>query len=157
MSEYFQVQQVLGRYVRAVDRRDGDALAKVFTPDATVTVFFDQQAPKQIGHLVGADQIGAAVAGMLAPHPERGWSHHMTLDHLIEVDGDRATMDAQFLVLFTVGAAMPEEGWPKGLYGAQGAVTPREAGYYRSELVRRDGTWLIEKHTVILDLPQAFG
>ncbi len=157
MSDHFQVQQVLGRYVRAVDRRDGAALSKLFTPDATVTILFDQQAPKPLGQLVGAEQIGQAVAGMLAPHAPRGWSHHMTFDHLIEMDGNRATLDAQFVMFLTLGNAMPEGGWPRGLFGAQGSVAPREAGYYRSELVHERDAWLIHRHTVHLDLPQAFG
>jgi hypothetical protein len=34
---------------------------------------------------------------MMKPHPSRGWSHHTTHDHIIDVNGDDATLDAQFV------------------------------------------------------------
>jgi hypothetical protein len=38
MSDELAVQQVLARYVRAHDRRDGAAMAALFTPQARVTI-----------------------------------------------------------------------------------------------------------------------
>ena len=36
--------------------------------------------------------------------PTTGWSHHTIHDHIVEVDGERATLDAQFVV-FNNGAS----------------------------------------------------
>ncbi|MCF7545887.1 nuclear transport factor 2 family protein, partial [Pseudomonas petrae] len=89
-------------------------------------------------------------------HPARGWSHHTTHDPIIEVTGDEATLDAQFIVYNTVGFEQPAAGWPQGAVGAQGRVEPIEAGYYQSTLKRVNGRWKIAVHRITLDLPHAF-
>jgi ketosteroid isomerase-like protein len=157
VSEEREVQQVLARYVRAADHRDGQALAALFTADAKAEVFYNRAGvPEKIAELSGAEAIGAAVAGLMAPHPPLGWSHHTTHDHIIEVEGDEATLDAQFVVFNTVGFERPVSGWPEGASGAQGTVTPIESGYYRPNLRRVDGKWKIVHHTIVLDQPMAF-
>jgi hypothetical protein len=157
MSDERSVQEVLARYVRATDARDGAAMSALFTADATVEIFYnDAGDPKKIGELVGAAAIGGAVTAMMAPHPPRGWSHHTTHDHLVEVDGDEATLDAQFVVFNTVGHERPADGWPAGASGAQGTITPIESGYYRPRMRRIAGRWQIVHHTVVLDQPMAF-
>jgi hypothetical protein len=60
---------------------------------------------------------------MMKPHPKNGWSHHTTQDTIIEVNGDAATLDAQFVVFSAVGGEKPEDGWPVGTFGAQGNKT----------------------------------
>lgn len=156
MSKEREVQQVLAKYVRAADRRDGAAMSKLFVEQAQVEIFEGQQAPRQIGRIEGAGAIGAAVAGLMKPHPTGGWSHHTTHDTIVEVDGEAATIDAQFIVYDTVGATKPPAGWPGNAFGAQGTVMPIEAGYYRSRLVREDQQWKIAEHRIYLDLPMAF-
>lgn len=157
MSEAREVQQVLARYVRATDSRNSAALSALFAADGRVEIFVGQAGqPVAIGQIDGAEAIGAAVAGMMTPHPARGWSHHTTHDPIIEIDGDRATLDAQFIVYNTVGEERPADGWPAGAMGAQGTVRPIEAGYYRSDLMRLGGGWKITRHRIILDLPMAF-
>jgi hypothetical protein len=156
MNNEREVQQVLARYVRAADRRDGAAMSSLFVDAARVEIYEGQQVPQKIGQLEGAGAIGAAVAGMMKPHPPGGWSHHTTHDPLIDIDGDVATIDAQFIVYSTTGAAKPPAGWPKDAFGAQGRVEPIEAGYYRSHLVRTEGQWKIAVHRIYLDLPMAF-
>lgn len=50
----FQVQQVLARYVRAADARDGRAMAKLFTPDARVEISYSNGGSVQpLGELSG--------------------------------------------------------------------------------------------------------
>jgi ketosteroid isomerase-like protein len=152
-----EVQHVFARYVRAADRRDGAALSELFADDGTVEIFYNRAGnPELIAKLAGAEAIGQAVAGMMKPHPERGWSHHTTHDHVIKVDGDDATLDAQFVVFNVVGAERPAAGWPDGASGAQGTITPIESGYYQPRLRRVDGTWKITSHRIVLDLPVAF-
>ncbi|CAO5250961.1 nuclear transport factor 2 family protein [Frankia sp. AgKG'84/4] len=104
----------------------------------------------------GAAAIGQAVAGLMAPHPPRGWSHHTTFNPIVAVEGDTATIDVQFVVYNVVGRAEPEGGWPADAVGAQGTITPIESGYNRSTLRRLEGRWLIAEHVISHDLPYAF-
>ena len=157
MSDEREIQQVLARYVRAADRRDGAAMAALFLPDAKVEIFYNHAgAPEPLGELAGPEAIGAAVTTMMKPHPPRGWSHHTTHDPIIEVDGDTGTLDAQFVVFDVVGAQKPEGGWSEGARGAQGSITPIETGYYRPILKKVDGRWMIARQRIYLDLPVAF-
>jgi hypothetical protein len=157
MSERHAVQEQLARYVRATDHRDGAAMAKLFAPDGRVELFYANRDTHQlIGELIGREAIASAVANMLKRHPPRGWSHHTTLDHIIEIDGDRATIDAQFIVYSVQGAERPSEGWPADAFGAQGTVRPIESGYYRPILRRTSEGWLFETHRIYMDIPMAF-
>jgi hypothetical protein len=156
MSEQREVQQVLARYVRAADQRDGAAMSSLFIDEARVEIYEGQQAPRQIGLIEGSGAIGAAVAGMMKPHPASGWSHHTSHDPIIDVEGDVATIDVQFIVYDTIGASRPPTGWPETAFGAQGCVVPIEAGYYRSRLIREERQWKIDVHRIYLDLPMAF-
>lgn len=156
MTDERQIAKILSRYTRAADHRDPAAMSALFATDAKLEVFNREGADRRrIATLQGAEAIGHAVAGLMAPHPPRGWSHHTTFDHIIEVDGDQATVDAQFIVYNTIGAERPERGWPEGTFGAQGTITPIEAGYYRPRLRRLDGEWKITHHEILHDIPYA--
>ena len=157
MSDELAVQQVIAHYVRAHDRRDGAAMAALFTPQGHVEIFYNKAGELEpLGELVGREAIANAVVHMMKPHPPLGWSHNATDGLLIEIDGDRATVDAQFMVFNILGAKKPDTGWPKDAHGAQGTITPIESGYYRQNLVRVNGTWLIESLRVTHNLPLAF-
>ena len=123
MSEERAVQQVLAKYVRGVDTRDGAAVAAVFTEDGRVEISYNNSGKREpLGELVGRETIAAAVSQMMKPHPARGWSHHTTHDHIIDVNGDDATLDAQFVVFEVRGKERPATGWPEGAFGAQAAT-----------------------------------
>ncbi|SEE93178.1 SnoaL-like domain-containing protein [Burkholderia sp. WP9] len=157
VSDQREIQEVLARYVRAADHRDGIAMSNLFLPEGRVDIFYNNAGiPEHLGELVGREAIAAAVTTVMKPHPLRGWSHHTTHDPIVEVQGDIGTLDAQFIVFNIVGAEKPEGGWPKGVYGAQGKITPIESGYYRPILKRVDGRWLMANHRIYLDLPMAF-
>src|SRR5258705_2874188 len=112
MSDERDVQQVIAKYVRAVDRRDGVALAELFIPNGKVTVFYTNGGKEElIVELAGREVIGNAMSKLMKAHPARGWSHHTTFDTIIEVDGERATVDAQFIVYTVVGAEQSAERW----------------------------------------------
>jgi hypothetical protein len=157
MSDEREIQEVLARYVRAVDRRNGAAVSNVFMPEGRVEIFYNNAGTAEsLGELAGSDAIGAAVTTMMKPHPPRGWSHHTTHDPIIEVKGDTATLDAQFVVFNVVGAEKPEGGWPEGAFGAQGTITPIESGYYRPILKKVDGRWMMTDLRIYHALPYAF-
>ncbi|MFJ4692316.1 nuclear transport factor 2 family protein [Streptomyces sp. NPDC088766] len=156
MSDEREIQEILARYVRATDRRDGKAQGALFTEDAVVQSFsrtgpdsYEVVAPP----LIGGAAVAYAVDNYMAPHPVGGSSHHMTAGHLIEVDGDRAHLNAQFVVFRVQAASRPETGWPAGAFGAQGTVQPIESGYYDTDLLRIDGEWKIVGHRIRLDMP----
>ena len=112
MSDEREIQQVLARYVRAADQRDGAAMSNIFLPEGRVEIFYNNAGqPELIGELVGSEAIGAAVTTMMKPHPPRGWSHHTTHDPIINVKGDTGTLDAQFVVFNVLGEEKPEAGW----------------------------------------------
>lgn len=157
MSDEREIQQVLARYVRAADQRDGAAMADLFLPDGEVEIFYNNAGTAELlGTLVGPEAICDAVTTMLRPHPPRGWSHHTTHDPIIEVIGDAATLDAQFVVFEVIGAEKPAGGWPKDAHGAQGRIVPIESGYYRPLLKKVGGRWRLARHRIYLDLPAAF-
>jgi hypothetical protein len=157
MSDEREIQEVLARYVRAADHRDGAAMSNIFLPEGKSEIFYNNAGtPELLGELVGAEAIGAAVTKLMKPHPPRGWSHHTTHDPIIEVKGDAATLDAQFVVFNVVGAEKPEGGWPEGAFGAQGTITPIESGYYRPILKKVDGRWMMAHLRIYHDIPYAF-
>jgi len=158
MSDERKVQEVLARYVRATDRRDGKSQGALYTDDATVQIFTKtgHDAYEPVGEpIIGGSGVEYAVDNFMAPHPEGGSSHHITSDHVIEVDGDRAHMNAQFVVFEVRATSRPAGGWPEGAFGAQGTVRPIESGYYDTHLRRVDGEWKIIRHRVLLDMPYA--
>jgi SnoaL-like domain len=156
VSDERQISQVLAKYVRATDARDGAAQGALFTDDAVIQIF-SKTGPGEwspVGEpLVGGAAVEFAVNNYMAPHPEGGSSHHMTADHIIDVVGDRAHLSSQFVVFKTQGAQRPGDGWPAGTAGVQGTVQPIESGYYETDLQKIDGVWMITAHQVRLDLP----
>ncbi|MFJ1750521.1 nuclear transport factor 2 family protein [Streptomyces sp. NPDC088116] len=158
MSDERKISEVLARYVRATDRRDGRAQGGLFTDEAVVQIHTktgpDSYEP--FGEpLVGGAGVEYGVTNLMAAHPEGGSSHHITSDHLIDVDGDHAHLNAQFVVFETRAFARPADGWPAGASGLQGTVRPIESGYYDTDLRRVDGEWKIVRHSVLLDMPYA--
>jgi hypothetical protein len=144
--------------VRSTDARDGVAQGSLFTDDATVQIYTKTGpgAYEPVGEpLIGGDGVRYAVEHFMAPHPELGSSHHVTADHLIDVDGEQAHLNAQFVVFEVRGDPRPPGGWPDGAFGAQGSVRPIESGYYDTDLSRVDGEWKIVHHRVLMDLPMA--
>ncbi|MDX3262167.1 nuclear transport factor 2 family protein [Streptomyces sp. MI02-2A] len=159
MSDERKIQEVLARYVRATDRRDGKAQGALFTDDAVMQIHVKKagrDSYEPFGDpLIGGAGVEYAVENLMAPHPEGGSSHHTTADHIIDVDRDDARISAQFVVFSVQAAARPADGWPEGAFGAQGTVRPIESGYYETALRRVDGEWKIVKHDVLMDMPIA--
>ena len=157
MSTENELKEIVSRYTRAADWRDGGALAKLFEADAVVEIHYrGPDGMELLGTLSGGEQIAAAMTTAMAPHPPLGWSHHTTYDHLVSVDGDEASIDTQFITFDVVGASKPVDGWPAGTFGAQGTIKPIESGYYRFSFRRTGGAWLIRLLDVIHDIPFVF-
>ena len=154
MSTENEIREIVSRYTRAADRRDGEALAKLYEADAVVEIHYrGPDGMELLGTLSGGAQIAAAMSTAMAPHPPLGWSHHTTYDHLVSVDGDEASIETQFITFDVVGTRKPEGGWPAGTFGAQGTIKPIESGYYRFTFRRTDGVWRIRHLDVITRHP----
>lgn len=150
MSPERAVEEVLARYVRAADQLNGTAIGELFAPEGQVEGFqFNGGSPESLFALQGREAIATAMTNLMAPHPARGWSHHTTHGHLVAVTGDHATIDAQFIRFDTVGAERPATGWPAGVMGLLGNITPTEAGYYQTTLRKENGAWLIINHRIL--------
>lgn len=145
MSDERAVQEVLARYVRATDQRDGAAQGTLFTDDAVIQIYARSgQGYAPVGEpLSGGPGVRYAVENLMAPHPEGGASHHVTSDYLIDVDGDFAHLNAQYVVFEVRSTPQP-------------LTRPVESGYYDTDLRRIDGEWKIVRHDVLGDLaPEA--
>jgi ketosteroid isomerase-like protein len=157
MSTDNEIREIVSRYTRAADQRDGKTLANLYEADAVVEIRYrGPGGTEHLGTLSGADQIAAAMTTAMAPHPPLGWSHHTTYDHLVSVDGDTASIETQFITFDVVGTATPEQGWPVSTFGAQGTITPSESGYYHFTFRRTDGAWRIGHQDVTHDIPYVF-
>ncbi|MFD6337367.1 nuclear transport factor 2 family protein [Streptomyces sp. NPDC060131] len=157
MSTENEIGEIVSRYTRAADWRDGETLSKLFEPDAAVEIHYrGPDGTELLGTLSGGAQIATAMSTAMAPHPPLGWSHHTTYDHLVSVDGDEASIDTQFITFDVTAISEPEGGWPAGTFGAQGAIKPIESGYYRFAFRRTDDVWHIRHLDVLHDLPYVF-
>jgi hypothetical protein len=92
---------------------------------------------------------------MMKPHPPRGWDHNATDGLLVDIDGDRATVDAQFVVFSILGDAKPASGLAGGRGGCDGHDHADRVRLLQ-KLVHVDGQWLIESLQVRHNLPFAF-
>ncbi|MDA6565694.1 nuclear transport factor 2 family protein, partial [Escherichia coli] len=128
MSPERAVQEVMARYVRAVDSRDSDALVALYTPDGQERLSYNRNGIHEpIAAFRGEEELRVALATFLPPHQPGEWAHHATFDHLVSVQEDRANLQAQFVVyVVTESATSPEA---------------QLTGYYDWELVQIDGTW----------------
>ena len=130
MSAENEIREIVSRYTRAADQRDGGTLAELYEADAVVEIRYrGPDGMELLGTLSGGAQIAAAMSTAMAPHPPLGWSHHTTYDHLVSVDGDEASIDTQFITFDVVGTRKPEGGWPAGTFGAQGTLSVSGSTY----------------------------
>ncbi|MCH7629899.1 MULTISPECIES: nuclear transport factor 2 family protein [Novosphingobium] len=158
MTDATDILNVLGRYARAHDYRDSEAMAALFADHATIEIFNARGSTMTpIGKLEGLPAIRDAVRQMMAPHGERAWSQNVISAPIIDVGGDEAVIDAQFMVFSIVAATEPENGWPAATFGAQGAIVPIEAGQYRAHLRRTARGWTIAAMRIEHRLPMVFG
>ena len=125
-EDVIAIQQVLARYVIAIDTRTPEMLRDCFTPDATL-------------RLSGMPELTVdgyvAIAGEALPKLD-ATLHHLGLP-AIRVEGDRAHSRCYFMANHVRNALAPA---PTGLM---------IGGWYDDELVRTDAGWRITLRTGI--------
>jgi uncharacterized protein (TIGR02246 family) len=121
--EKLAIQELCSRYCQTIDAQDSDGWARCFLPDGAFE--FD-------GHVVHGY---AALREYAEAHTRVLRARHMTLNHLYDVAGDRATGRATTVVSIAT---------PSG-YKIMGQ------GAYHDDLVKVDGEWKIRHRRVVND------
>jgi hypothetical protein len=121
--EKLAIQELCSRYCQTIDAQDSDGWAQCFLPDGAFE--FD-------GHVVRGY---AALREYADAHTRVLRGRHMTLNHLYDVDGERATGRATTVVSIAT---------PSG-YKIMGQ------GAYHDDLVKVSGEWKIRHRRVVND------
>ena len=130
-----EIEQLMWRYVRALDTGDAEAYAATFAPDGQFGRGDDatrgrEGLKKMIQNLQEPD------AETEATGEQDGRMYHIATNSYIEfIDGDNARLHAYWMTVFAGS-------------GENAAVRVAAAGREYNELVRLDGKWLIKLRDV---------
>ena len=127
LEDELGVRRTLAAYCQHLDDGDFPGVAQQFAPEGTIN-FGDH------GEANGRAEIEAWFTEGYTPE-RRG--KHLTVNTIIELDGDRATARSDFAFLGFV----------------DGDLRPLFAGRYHDDLVRGDGRWLIQRREAIFSAP----
>jgi hypothetical protein len=131
VAAHLEIQQVLFRYCRGVDRGDAELISSVYHPDAVDTH----------GPWTG---LGKEFATYLVPNMDQVpliGQHHIT-NVLIELEGDKAAVESYFV------AFHPEA-------TDAGPAHALVCGRYLDRFERRDTGWRIADRKVVIDVSRA--
>ena len=149
MSARAEIIELLGRYIRSLEDRDGKAIAALFVPDGEFRLYSrpgsGDFAPSSFG-AAGRDNIRALFESG-SRQPGHGL-HYLTSDHIVDVDGDKATITAQFVCVESNAEIQSNFEWALGATMLRGTLALTMMGRYESELRRIDGRWLFTIHRV---------
>jgi len=120
------LRRLIAEYCQLIDDGEFTRLAELFTPDGCFA--FEAEAPT--GH-----EALARWFEQRQPVHRRG--RHVSVNPIIDVDGDRARVASDFLFVR----------WIKG------TLTIEMAGRYVDRCVRSDGRWSIERRDVEIVTP----
>lgn len=129
-----EIDDVLKRYTRALDRLDEDALRSCFHADATLRLG---------GQEVTEQDFCASVMGILR---ELELTHHQIGNVHIEFADDAAFVETYLTAIHRIGAA----GWSPYPQANPGDDLMMR-GRYIDRFERRDGVWAIAHRTLIID------
>lgn len=128
IGAHLEIQQVLYRYCRGVDRGDAALIASVYHPDA-------------IDHHGAWFGVGKDFGAFLVPNmdvtPLTG-QHHIT-NALIELHGDEAEVESYFVAFH-----------PETTEAGPGYALV--CGRYIDRFARRNNVWLIADRQVVIDI-----
>ena len=126
-KDYTEIQNLIARYVRALDTRDPDLYAGVFTADAVFDV------AGSVRH--GRAEIRAIVEGLIASRQSQVADNPPAeLYHVVvnsEIDLESATQ------------AHHRAYWQTVRVAPDGGISIGAMGIYDDELVKQNGEWLI--------------
>lgn len=119
VADRLAIIEVTHRYCWALDSRDWGLLDDVFAADATAEL----RSPVLVGRDAIRDRISTAIETLDA-------THHMVTNHLVAIDGDRATCRCYLQSQHIRNAAI-------------GGVNFIIAGWYEDELRRTADGWRV--------------
>jgi hypothetical protein len=144
LADRLEIQELLYRYARGVDRRDWALVRSVYHPDA-----HDDH-----GNYKGG--IDGFVASLEARHVNIEQSMHVIANILIEFAGpDSALVESYFI---TYQRVLPEAGDARRNYHCReelaenAAMQGQAVGRYVDEVTRRDGIWRIQRRSVVYEV-----
>lgn len=127
------VEDVMARYVWAVDSLDADGYVAVFTEDAVI----DSNGAISKGH----DEIRRIVTGLLARRADNRAKGLPTANLYHVISNVRVTFP-------TASEAVHRSYWQTVRRDASGAMVAAAMGRSEDRLVKRNGTWLIRSRTL---------
>lgn len=143
LADRAQIQDVMYRWCRAIDRLDVNAIRAVFHPDA-----IDNHGP-----FVGG--IDALVVWLTSRHRKIPFSMHMISNILIEfASADSALVETYIFATLRYSPEGKAElaAFTGGVAGAQGIATDSLSwARYIDRFERRSGEWRIARRTVAFD------
>jgi len=132
ISAHIEIQQVLYRYCRAIDRGDVTLLKSVYHPDATDAHGAFNGPAHEFAEIIVARMNVFQVTGQ-----------HQITNIIIELDGEAARVESYFQAFHPSVL----EGGGEGLAFA--------VGRYLDRFERRDGAWKIADRRVVFDHARA--
>ncbi|MBY6412610.1 nuclear transport factor 2 family protein [Rhodococcus sp. BP-252] len=128
------IENTLSRYALGYDDHHPEMIEASFTKDAVLSMKIADGDP--IGPFEGIDAIMELMNG--SAHAQSDQRRHLTTNILIDdLDAEHAKV-VSYLSIVSV---------------ADGALTVLSCGKYEDEFTEVDGTWLISKRHIALDLP----
>ena len=127
LADELGVRRTLAAYCQHLDDGDFAGVSQQFAPDGAIT----------FGDRGGADGRAEIEAWFTEGYTPERRGKHLTVNTIIELDGDRATARSDFAFLGFV----------------DGDLRPLFAGRYHDDLVRGDGRWLIQRRTAVFATP----
>lgn len=123
-----EIEELMARYLFALDWGDGEAYAACFTEDGEVDWAREttRGRPALAAMCTGFRAAMASIMGEGVPH------RHFLAQTAIAVDGDRAQVRADWFEIARRG-----DGFGKSSFG-----------HYEDELVRQDGRWLFRRRKI---------
>ena len=129
MVDRTRIRELTARYNRCFDDGDPDAFAATFTEDGVMEVV---GGPVTTGRAALAEMVRHTPYGVV----------HVTVDAIVEVEGDRAVQDVTLLVV-----NRPQPDAPR----AERRSRLQRSGRYHDELVRTAEGWRFARRTCTLD------
>ncbi len=124
-----RIRELTARYNRCFDDGDPEGFAANFTEDGVMEVV---GGPSTTGRAALAEMVRRTPYGIV----------HVTVDAIIEVEGDRAVQDVTLLVVARPPADAPADKRQSRL---------QRTGRYHDQLVRTTEGWRFARRTVTLD------
>ena len=130
-----EIEDLMARYLFAMDYFDIDAYVETFTPDGEIEF--------ASGTYTGREDIRAAVTRFkegigqfyTTEDGEPAALRHVLLQSVVRVEGDRAWSTSLWMEMANDG---PEDSFKMGTFGI-----------YKDELVKQDGHWLFAKRVIL--------